>query len=442
MRRSRLLSAVFALVAGLALCPAPAVADAQTEDLERRVGDLEAIAAASGDGASWADHVRLGGSANTGGYFGRKNSVFHDRDFEIWDAALYVDAELGNAVRLGDHVVVRNAGMSFEWTVVRLGRERNSLGELFAEFQGLGDCGLLNLEVGRFQLPLGENYLRFSKGYRDNPFITNTVGGPWFWDEGIKLYGSTDSNLFTYVASVTEGGNPLNEDTGSGFQYTLKLITDPFPWLRASVSGMVSGKIGSEYDTPEQIGTGGGSLWMGETWSRGFGAGTSLPNYIHGSAEPDGPAVIDRAFFVGADLVVDLPDVARIWLAYGLWSLDQKGSLYDRDLHYWIAEVILRGALVARELENFYLGLRANALGTYDSGEGYEVDYRDANRLGWNVESQTAYSAVLGWHLLRHVTLRAEYTRTQIDLVRGVPRAIESQSTGVDSGGIEVGVSF
>ena len=48
----------------------------------------------------------------------------------------------------------------------------------------------------------------------------------------------------------------------------------------------------------------------------------------------------------------------------------------------------------------------------------------------------------MGWKMLRHVTLRAEYTRTEIELVRGVSEAIKDRSTGIDAGGFEVGVSF
>jgi hypothetical protein len=47
----------------------------------------------------------------------------------------------------------------------------------------------LNLEVGRFQIPYGENYLRFGRGRASDPFVALSASPPWFWDEGLKLWG-------------------------------------------------------------------------------------------------------------------------------------------------------------------------------------------------------------------------------------------------------------
>ena len=96
------------------------------------------------------------------------------------------------------------------------------------------------------------------------------------------------------------------------------------------------------------------------------------------------------------------------------------------------------------ELADFYLGLRANGLGTYDSGEGYLLDSRYARTLRYNMESLHAYSAVIGWRMLRNVTLRAEYTHQDIGLVRGVDASpsIRPAQHHLDYWAIEVGVHF
>jgi hypothetical protein len=103
---------------------------------------------------------------------------------------------------------------------------------------------------------------------------------------------------------------------------------------------------------------------------------------------------------------------------------------------------LLRGAWISPALRPFYAGVRANALGTYDEHRGYVLDMRRNSTLGYNMESLTAYSAVLGWELTRNVRLRAEYTHQQIELVDGVTQDISDESKRPDYFGIEVGAGF
>jgi hypothetical protein len=97
---------------------------------------------------------------------------------------------------------------------------------------------------------------------------------------------------------------------------------------------------------------------------------------------------------------------------------------------------------VTPEARDFYLGLRADGIGTYDSKEGYLLDVRRARTLGYNMKSLTAYSAVVGWRIFRLVTLRVEYTHQDIDLVRGTDASIRRHTRDIDSAAIEVGVHF
>jgi hypothetical protein len=86
--------------------------------------------------------------------------------------------------------------------------------------------------------------------------------------------------------------------------------------------------------------------------------------------------------------------------------------------------------------------VRANALGTYDEDEGYLLDSRRSGTLGYNMKTLTAYSAVLGWELTSHLRLRAEYTRTDIDLVRGVTPAIRLGAGKADYFAVAMGAAF
>jgi hypothetical protein len=53
-----------------------------------------------------------------------------------------------------------------------------------------------------------------------------------------------------------------------------------------------------------------------------------------------------------------------------------------------------------------------------------------------------AHSLVLGWRLTRFLTLRAEYTRQRVALVRGVPDDVESAGGPGDFLALDLGLSF
>jgi hypothetical protein len=440
MRRSLALA-----LAGACLATGAGAADEQVllekiEQLELRIRDLEANQLRPVDSAGvadWADRVRLGASVDTGFFGGQRNSLFDPDSFEVWDARLFVDGQLGENVRLGERTIFRNLGMSFEWNLVRLGQLKNDVGELYTDFQGFLGSPWLNFQMGRFQIPVGEAYLGYSQGYAHNPFVSNPVGGPWWWDEGVRFYGADPENRVGYVASFSDGETPFNVDTDGADQATLKIFTNPWPWLHLSASTLHSGEIGSS-SSPAS-----GALWLGESWAKAFGSRTSVASFVDGVAVADGPNQLRDTWLVGGDAIVDLVDRARLWLYYGRYTIDSKGGpIYDRVLHYWIAELILRGAWVTPMLRPIYLGFRANALGTYDDGEGYLLDFRRSDTLGFNMQTLTAYSLVLGWDLTHSLRLRAEYTFQDIDLVDGVTPEIRAAARNADFFGVEVGANF
>jgi hypothetical protein len=158
---------------------------------------------------------------------------------------------------------------------------------------------------------------------------------------------------------------------------------------------------------------------------------------------PPGPQRLHDTWLAAGDVILDFRDKLRLWFAYGFHEIDSDGgSFYDRELQYWIAELILRGAWVSETLRPYYLGLRANGLGTYDRDEGYVLDRRLRGSVGYNAESLTAYSAVLGWDVTRQVRLRLEYTYVDLELVRGVSPAIADEAGALHAFIAEVGVSF
>src|SRR5262249_23476870 len=154
----------------------------------------------------------------------------------------------------------------------------------YIELQGVGGSRFANAQVGRFQVPVGEAYKRYSRGYHDNPFITNPVGGPWWWDEGVRLFGSGLEDRFGYVASISDGETELSSDSSREPQFTTKIWGRPLPWLYASISALRGGQIGTN-GSP-----GNGALWLGETWATPVGSFTSgwLPTFQNGEVVPAG----------------------------------------------------------------------------------------------------------------------------------------------------------
>jgi hypothetical protein len=157
---------------------------------------------------------------------------------------------------------------------------------------------------------------------------------------------------------------------------------------------------------------------------------------------PDGPGRLHATTYYGADVVLTHPAGARLWLSYGNSFVDSGGpSLYDRRLHSWIAELVLEGRLATPELSRFYLALRANGVGTYDSHEGYLLDVRTSGSVGYNMRALDAYSAAVGWRFTKWTTLKVEYTHQRFSLVRGAS-SLRHRADDTDWFGAELALAF
>ena len=446
MIRFQTLSMLALLLGGLFFADDRALAQTSADDriraLEERLLPLEEGQEASGGGASWLERFHFSGSANAGFVAAGSDSFYEEGSFLLRDARLFVDVALERDVRVGSTTIARDVGFSFELNAVRRSETGDDqidglIGETYIELRGLLDSDWLSLQVGRVQLPLGESYLRYSRGYGKKPFVSDTIGGPWYWDEGVRLFGGPASGRYGYVASLTDGENSFNGMNNQDVQYTLKLYATVTSWLYVSASGMWTGETGTPDDASSN------SLWLGEMFPAAFGSRSNVDNYDGGIVVPDGPNQLDRIELIGADVIVRPDDHQRIWLAYGVTTIESDGSrIYDRRLIYWIAEYVVEGELFSTSLAPFYFGVRANGLGTYHDEEGYFIDQRLRGDLGYNVSATDAYSAVVGWRIGKHATLRAEYTSYQINLVSGVTADLRAAADDADYFLLELGIDF
>jgi hypothetical protein len=452
MRLSRAMTAALALAA-------LAFADARADDaasreleqlydtvarLERRIVELEGTKTSTAPHVSvgphageWAERVRLSGSAAIAQLDGGQDGLYENGTAQVWDARFFIDADLASDVEMAGATLFRDAGFSFEWNLVRLGSEANEVGNMHVSLRGLGGAEWANLEFGRFQLPFGENYLRFSKGYWSDPFIALSAPPPWFWDEGVKLWGKFANGKLGYVASLTDGEGGFNTEKNGSKQLTLKLSYDPAEWLHVSASALRSGKLGSA-GSPAV-----GSLWLGEMFPTAMGLWTSVPIWDHGAEIADGPNELSDVNVLGGDVIFRSSD-ARLWLSGGKTWIDSKGPrVYDRDVFYWLAELTYQLRGLSPLLAPMYVAVRANGLGTYDEDEGYLLDFRYGDTVGFNMRALDAYALALGLPVGDHVVMKVQYVIQNIELVRGVtdPDVRDAAEHG-DFLGVEVGVHF
>ena len=403
---------------------------------ERLVGARDALRTAP-EAGSWTDRIRLGGRASINWQTGEDQSPFDEGGFQIWDARFFLDAVLAQDLQLAGRPLIEHASFTFEWDYLRLGRVVDRPGEVYVDLRGLVGRDWLNVQAGRFQLPFGEGYLRFSRGVHRNPFISTTVGVPWWWDEGLRFHGAFRDGRLGYALAVSNGEAVLQGESDSDKAWTAKLWLRPLPGLLVAASGHRSGKLGSAA-VPGQS-----ALWLGESWVTPLGLLSPLASYDGGLAVPDGPNELQDVRAVGLDLVWSGLEGVRLWLTAGTVDAEADGDRrYDRDLRYWLAELVLDGRHLWAPLAPGYIALRANGYGTYDRDEGYLLDIRYGPTLGYNMRSLEAYSIAAGWPLGNLLTLRAEYTLQDIDLVRGVPASVRAASRRADYVGMELGVRF
>ncbi len=392
---------------------------------------------AQADTQDWTERVKISGSADLGFFGGGPESVESDDGFDIWDARLFVDAELGEDIELAGRPAIRNLGFTFEWNIVRNGMTGNEsgtdIGLVYLDLEGIAESSWLNARIGRFQIPFGEAYKLYSKGYADRSFVQQPLGGPWWWDEGVLLHGSATSNRYGYVASLTNGDSDFN-DVGGDYQLTGKIWAQPFEVLYLSASGLFT----SELDQVD------GALWLGEGWARPFGSGgPPLNNWVDGAAVPDDPGGLGNTWAVALDAVVTPIDGIRIWLAGGYFEIDSHGpAIYDRELAYWIGEIVVGGQVVLPSLKPLFIGLRVDGVGTWDDDRGYLLDVRYTGEFGYNMAHMLAYTAVAGWKLGDYVTLRAEYSHRDVDLVRGAALDLPGKTGNEDLYTVEFGLHF
>ena len=225
------------------------------EGLREKEDDDEAVPSAL-PARNAMGSVRISGEAGLAFFDTGPSGRYPDSEFRVDDAKLFVEAQVWKDVY---------AFAEFNLFIREINDEALHLGELYVDFENVSRLwnadNLLNVRVGRFNLPFGEEYQ--SRGVIKNPLISHSLSDLWGVDEGIEIYGSVGA--FQYVLAVQNGGHSLLHDFDPDKSVTGRIGYNPRRWLHLSASAMRTGNLSAKDDLLSE-------MWIGNGFFRPLGA--------------------------------------------------------------------------------------------------------------------------------------------------------------------------
>ncbi len=273
-----------------------------------------------------------------------------------------------------------------------------TMGELYLDFENVskvwGSEGQLNVRIGRFDIPFGEEYQ--TRDAIRNPLISHSLSDTWGVDEGIELFGRLGP--VNYALAVQNGGHPALRDYTSDKAVTARIGFAPTKWLDVSLSAMRTGSSDvPSYEMSE--------LWFGGGFIRALGsmATTSLSHAE--LVELDW-----RAHWAGGHLAA----------AGGYIHFDDNDTTADnrRDVYYYYVEGV-------QELtDKIYFATRWSHIladkGFPVVGYGnFKQYFTDNNEL---VDEMWRWSFGLGYRLSQSLLFKVEYSLEQGNKISGSDR--------------------
>lgn len=200
--------------------------------------------------------VRLSGEGGVAFYNSQSRGGYPNAEFRVDELKLFVEAPIWEEVYFFSEINV----FTHESSSVNL-----NAGELYLDFENVsrlwGKDRQLNLRVGRFYTPFGEEYAaRFAI---ENPLVSHSLSDLWGVDEGLELYGSIGK--VRYALAVQNGGIADTRDFTSDKSIAARLGWSPAKWLDLSVSAMRTGDLDSPVEHLS-------AMWFGNGFFRAIGA--------------------------------------------------------------------------------------------------------------------------------------------------------------------------
>jgi hypothetical protein len=206
--------------------------------------------------------VRVGAEAAVAFFNTGPEGGFPNAEFRVDEAKVQIEA-----------AVWRD---TFFWAELELTtREANDeffhVGELYIDFEGVASIDrdrALNLRIGRFYIPFGEEY-QFRSPLA-NPLISHSLADIWGIDEGIQAYGSI--GRFSYNLAVQNGGHKTLRDFNSDKAWTGRVAFDAGHGLRVSASAMRTGDLDPVSEPLSEV-------WLGNAFLRPLGPAAASRTY-------------------------------------------------------------------------------------------------------------------------------------------------------------------
>lgn len=207
--------------------------------------------------------VRISGEAGLGYFRTGRNGMFPNGDFRLDDAKLFVEAQVWKNVY---------AFSELNLFTREVNDEAVHVGEVYLDFENVsrfwGADNLLNVRVGRINLPFGEEYQ--TRSVMKNALISHSLSDVWGVDEGVEVYGG--ANGFQYVLAVQNGGHSLLHDYNSDKAVVARLGYQVRPWLHLSGSAMRTGDLSAKDDALSET-------WFGNAFFRALGPANTTQTF-------------------------------------------------------------------------------------------------------------------------------------------------------------------
>jgi hypothetical protein len=368
--------------------PAPPV---EPEPVDLSDDELSSLPAANSNhvlSRRWFENIDLSGFAavtylDTGGTGTNRHG-----SFLLKEATLFLEAEVWEHASLFTEI----------WLQRYLYGDRFSANELHFRLDGLfaGENGRgLGLKVGRFELPFGEEYLRWDA--HETPLIVFSAADPYGVDEGLELFGA--AGPVGWIASLSTGTFGNGADDAAGKLVAAKLYGDVGSDLYLSGSVLSSGKTAQSALTL----SGNAITPVGAAGSSTLGAS---------------PSDEVAALCWEVDARIAAKRCANLYLGLGRASIDDDAEAFDRELTWFLLEPAVR---LTDEVE---LVLRYSAIGTFDDDEGYLFRGKiaaEGEDLGYDARSLRRLAAGARWTVNPHVAAKLEVGHDWFDLIDASP---------------------
>jgi len=319
--------------------------------------------------------VSISGEGGAGFFDSGSEGQFPKGQFRVDEARLFVETPIVDEVYFFGELNL----MTREMDNLSL-----QLGECYLDFENVSRLwhrdGMLNLRLGRMDVPFGEEYL--TRYAIDNPLISHSLSDVWGVDAGLELYGRLGK--FSYVVAVQNGGADVTRNYDADKSVAARLSFDPLSWLHLSLSGLRTGDLKAPEDPWSQ-------LWFANGWFVPFGSANTTrfhANLVEGDVD---------VRWRGGHL--------KAFGGYANYNDNDPAANNGRDIYYYSVEAVQS---VTHQL---YAGVRYSQIfadrGYPLTGNGDMGSYLFSSEL---TEKIWRLSLGLGYRFSQNLVLKAEYT--------------------------------